>query len=128
MLRSRPCCRSPSRSATRSSIRRTTRRSSQRSRRSGVFRRLSLGAFFRQYWRNGGSMHRSLVRRSLCLSVLVVATACGGGGGSGSGGGTGDRSLQGGDTTSSDRTTLAFENPASNLNAEGEDRHLEGDA
>ena len=63
------------------------------------------------------------------LPLLLSALACGGsGGGGGSGSASiGDRSLQGGDTSSSDRTALAFENPASNLDAEGDQRHREGD-
>ncbi len=38
-----------------------------------------------------------------------------------------DRSLAGGDTTSDDRTTSAFENPASNLSGDEVERFLQGD-
>lgn len=58
---------------------------------------------------------------------------CGGGGG-GSDTGTqgaeavvGNRANAGGTTTTTDRTTRAFENPASNLSAENLDRHMTGD-
>lgn len=58
------------------------------------------------------------------LFSLINLSSC-----SGSGGGSGedDPSLAGGDTTTNDRTSLAFENPATNLNQDGLDAHNLGD-
>ncbi len=67
-----------------------------------------------------------LPRGIACALLFCFFISCNG---SSDGGGESlDRSLAGGDTTSDDRTALAFENPASNLSAEELDRHLEGDA
>ncbi len=60
----------------------------------------------------------------------VSLTSCGGGGGGGSGGSSedADRTLQGGETTFSDRSSLAFEHPSANLDGEEDRRHAAGDA
>lgn len=64
---------------------------------------------------------------ALTFGVLLVL-GCGRGGSSEGGSSSeGDRLLQGGDTTSSDRTTLAFEHPAANLTSEEDELHTDGD-
>lgn len=64
--------------------------------------------------------------RRATVIFFVFLTACGSNGGSNTE--NDDRSLQGGNTSSSDRTALAFENPSANLDGPDEERHLEGDA
>jgi len=75
-------------------------------------------------------MFRSNPVRLCAPLLLLFVTACGGGGGGGSssGGDLSDRSLQGGDTTSDNRTTLAFENPSPNLSEEDTQLHFTGDS
>lgn len=67
----------------------------------------------------------------ICIYLLLAFSSCNGSsGGSGNGGGGSggdDSSLAGGDTTSDDRTSLAFENPASNLDDQGLTQHALGD-
>ncbi|MCB0354322.1 MAG: hypothetical protein KDD64_12380 [Bdellovibrionales bacterium] len=74
----------------------------------------------------------NVLRTIPLLATLFVLASCGGGSSSGGGAGDGgevrgDRSQAGGATTTLDRTTRAFENPASNLSDENLDRHLVGD-
>ena len=73
------------------------------------------------------SQKRNTRRWAMVLGLLLAA--CGGGGGSDSTGSAngGDFSLAGGDTTTDDRTGLAFEHPSANLSSEEEDRHNTGD-
>ena len=96
--------------------------------------------------------HFATLLRTACtavvLPVALVCSGCGGGGGSDGGSSSGDefpavelapvdidavaplpaeRVVQGGATTEFNRTALAFENPAPNLNSAEAARHLVGD-
>ena len=62
----------------------------------------------------------------LLLIIPLLLCSCGGGG-SRSGDSSDDLSLAGGDTTSDDRTSLAFEHPSSNLSEDDAQRHNIGD-
>ncbi|MCB0338211.1 MAG: hypothetical protein KDD53_01340, partial [Bdellovibrionales bacterium] len=73
------------------------------------------------------------VLAGVSLALVLLAAGCSGGAASSeSGAGSdveivGDRSLAGGATTTTDRTSQAFENPASNLSSENLELHFAGD-
>lgn len=89
--------------------------------------------------RKSGRVVLGTIMPLILLPVILHTVACGGGGGGDDSSSlppppivTGSlpegRELQGGDTTTSDRTALAFEHPASNLSSAEDARHTVGDA
>jgi CxxC motif-containing protein (DUF1111 family) len=73
-------------------------------------------------------IHRYCYQAVHGLLLCLAFGGCSGGGGDSGSELAEDRSLQGGDTTTDDRTGLSFEQPAPNLSGESVARHAEGDA
>jgi CxxC motif-containing protein (DUF1111 family) len=72
-------------------------------------------------------MKNSCLSTTVFLVLLLSACDSGSSGGGPTGFGGTDRVLQGGDTTSNNRTSQAFEDPAPNLTDEETEFHFEGD-